>query len=183
MRDAIGSSLLLNIAIVVIGVISAFLIGSIAYSKAYKVKNRIISVIEKYEGKCEFSDEDDCYKDIESQLTDMGYSSNIGADCPDDEVIETDMTNLKDKGILKIERVYPETVGSTGHRYCVYKYTLCNVTQTGSTSYICYGSNENYYYKVFTFMHFDIPVIGNALEFNVSGESKTFYETFWNIKK
>ena len=45
-----GSSLLLNIVIVIVGVVSAFLISSIAYSKAFKVKNRIVSVIEKYNG-------------------------------------------------------------------------------------------------------------------------------------
>ena len=47
MREAIGGGLLLNIVIIIIGVISAFLIGSVAYSKAYKAKNRIISVFFK----------------------------------------------------------------------------------------------------------------------------------------
>ena len=75
MREAIGSSLLLNIAIVFIGVISAFLISSIAYSKAYKVKNRIVSIIEKFDGQCNFEGygTDNCTIAIENDLIVVNY--------------------------------------------------------------------------------------------------------------
>lgn len=160
MREAIGSSLLLNIVIVIIGVISAFLIGSIAYSKAFKAKSRIISVIEEYNGKCDFNDfTDECANKVEDVLTDMGYSSNIVNECDDNENI-----------------VYN---GVGGHRYCIYKYTLCDRYNN-----VCKDdSNIKTYYKVVTFMHFDIPVIGQFLEFQVSGETMLFNEKFVNIKE
>lgn len=181
MREAIGSSLLLNIVIVFIGVISAFLISSIAYSKAFKVKNRIVSVIEKYDGICfnDTEDKDNCYKEIEAELQDMGYSSNIVATCPKEE----DYIESNDYGILSVQQMYPKTF-SSGHKYCVYKYTLCDNDQIDLNHRKCKeNSNEMYYYKVISFMHFDIPVIGQFLEFKVSGETKTFYNTFVNIEK
>lgn len=179
MREAIGSSLLLNIALVFIGVISLFLVGSIAYSKAFKAKNQIISVIDSYNGECFVEgnlDDDACYKEIESKLTDMGYSSNISSECPD--INKSD----GDSGVLEIEKVYPPLV-KTGHQYCVYKYTLCDVQRIDSSNTKCSDySNQLSYYKVITFMHFDIPLVGQFLEFQVSGETKSFYDTFANIK-
>lgn len=183
MREAIGSSLLLNIALVFISVISLFLVGSIAYSKAFKAKNQIISVIESYDGVC-FQGSDlsteNCFNEIESKLTDMGYSSNISSSCPD-------LVAPQGSGIESIKRVYPTSVDFStdiGHHYCVYKYTLCETRRFDSNNDVCSGdSNKMHYYKVITFMHFDIPLIGQFLEFEVSGETKTFYETFINIKE
>ena len=164
MREAIGSSLLLNIVIVIIGIISAFLISSIAYSKAFKAKSRIISVIEEYGDNCNFNDyTNECKNKIESVLSDMGYSSNISYDCHD----------LDDHEHL----VYD---GSDGHRYCVNRYTLCDYSSV--TNGCKDDSNVSYYYKVYTFMHFDIPLIGQFLEFKVSGETKLFNEKFINIE-
>lgn len=50
MRDAIGGSLLLNIVIIFLGLVILFFAGIMAYSKAYKVKNRIIEMIEANNG-------------------------------------------------------------------------------------------------------------------------------------
>ncbi len=180
MRESIGNALLLNIVIVIVGVISAFLISSIAYSKAFKVKNRIISVIDEYGGNCDFKNPyDACFNKIEDELTDMGYSSNISKDCPDYLYKNT-------VGIKEYERVYPQSDGIvTGHKYCVYRFVLCDTldTSVGSGKDCRSDSNKASYYKVITFMHFDIPLIGNFLEFEVSGETSTFYDTFINVIK
>lgn len=177
MREAIGSSLLLNIAIIIIGIISAFLIGSIGYSKAYKVKNRIISIIDEYNGDCFSNKDTSCYDRIDAELTNMGYSSNISADCPDDDKSSDE---LKKSGILSVERVYPLVGDNSGHKYCVYKITQCSV-KSMITGNKCWNSNITYYYRVYTFMHFDIPVISDFLEFKVSGESRSYYETIMNF--
>ena len=50
MKAAVGGSLLLNIVVIFTSIIILFFVGIIAYSKAYKIKNRIIEVIEKNEG-------------------------------------------------------------------------------------------------------------------------------------
>ena len=181
-----GGSLLLYIVIIIVGIISAFLVSSIAYSKAFKVKNRIISIIEKYDGKCFNSTDtatglnyDNCYHEIDNELKDIGYSSNISKSCRD---IELDIDNSY--GIVSIEKVYPVINYNSGHKYCVYKYTLCDTSRADSTTLKCdSSSNKTYYYKVIAFMHFDIPLINQVLEFEVSGENKTFYDTFINIKE
>ena len=49
MKDAIGGSLLLNIVVFFVFVVILFFVGILAYSKAYKIKNRIIEVIERHE--------------------------------------------------------------------------------------------------------------------------------------
>lgn len=177
MRNAIGSSLLLNIVLVFVGIISAFLVGTIAFSKAYKVKNRIVSIIEKYDGDC-FGSNTACYNEIEAELVNIGYSSNFSkSDCPD---ITLDSRNST--GIKSIDTIYNGTL-SGGHQYCVYKYTVCDTKKSGRRFICDTNSTEQYYYKVVTFMHFDIPIIGSFLEFEVSGETKPFYSTFVNIKQ
>ena len=50
MKAAIGGSLLLNIVVIFTTIIILFFVGILAYSKAYKIKNRIIEVIEKNDG-------------------------------------------------------------------------------------------------------------------------------------
>ena len=49
MRGALGNSLLLFIIIFCVSLIVLLFLGILSYSKAYKAKNRIIEIIEKYE--------------------------------------------------------------------------------------------------------------------------------------
>lgn len=50
MREAIGGTWIFGIVIVFIVLFSSYLAISVNYSKAFKVKNSIVSMIEKYEG-------------------------------------------------------------------------------------------------------------------------------------
>ena len=50
MRGAIGNAMVMNIVITFIILTTAFLVSSISYSKAFKVKTKIIDIIEKYDG-------------------------------------------------------------------------------------------------------------------------------------
>lgn len=49
MREAVGGSLLLNLVVIFTSIVILFFAVIIAYSKAYKIKNRIIEVIESNE--------------------------------------------------------------------------------------------------------------------------------------
>ena len=53
MKGAIGNALILNIVITFIFIFFILLIGSMAYSKAYKTKNYLINMIDQYDGKRE----------------------------------------------------------------------------------------------------------------------------------
>lgn len=108
MREAIGHTFLYNIVIVFIFVIAFVLIGSLSYSKGFKAKNEIISIIEKNR-----SYDAEVIKEIDATLKKSGYRSRAifrHKTCP----------TLKGSKILLQESVnYP---------YCVYQ----NTTQRGT---------------------------------------------------
>ena len=45
MRESLGGSMLLNLVVIFTGLIIIFFVGILSYSKAYRVKNRIVEII------------------------------------------------------------------------------------------------------------------------------------------
>ena len=68
MRGALGNSLLLSIILTFVGAIVIFFVSILSYSKAYKAKNRIIEVIEKYE-----TYDQNVKEEVNVSLAEMGY--------------------------------------------------------------------------------------------------------------
>lgn len=48
MKAALGGGFLLNLVIIIVSIVMLLFVGVIAYSKAYRIKNRIIDVVEQY---------------------------------------------------------------------------------------------------------------------------------------
>lgn len=102
MREATGQVGLMNIMLYIIGIIIVLLAGSIAYSKAFRVKNKIIDIIEKnnvYDSNAR--------AEITSTLTEIGYR-----------------TTTKEEYEQKCKRIDGYTLDTTAypnHLYCVYK--------------------------------------------------------------
>lgn len=69
MATSIGHTFLYNLVIFFIIIIFAFISGTLSYYKAFKVNNRIVHAIEKYEGYNELSK-----TEIERILLSLGYS-------------------------------------------------------------------------------------------------------------
>lgn len=130
MRSAIGNALLTNLVIIFVSLVILLFVGILAYSKAYKVKNRIIYYIESKEA-YDSSDLDELNNDLKS----AGY-----------QVISK--SNSKCSG---------NNENKTSYNYCVYKQEL---------------NDGKYYYKVVTYIHFEFPIIGSAINVPVSGETK-----------
>lgn len=102
MKEAIGNGWLISIIIVFLFLIMGLLITSLSYSKAYKVKDKIVNVIEKYNGFTSTAQ-----AEVDADLSKMGYRLNKGyTSCP-----QKDGAELLHNG----ER-------GTYH-YCVYKYS------------------------------------------------------------
>lgn len=82
MREGIGSIALYNIIIIFIAVTFSVLAGTMSYSKAFKVNNRIINAIEKYEGYNQLAADkiDDKLMEIGYQLGYSGCSKRRGYD-------------------------------------------------------------------------------------------------------
>ena len=138
MKEAIGNSFLTTIALVFSFLIMAMLVGSLSYSKTYKAKNKIVSIIEKYND----------------------YTSATQAD------IDTDLKKLGYK-INTTSRRCGEQEGMT----------LVHDTSEGSYDYCLYRvkTSRGYYFHAVTYLHFDIPMVGQYLTFQVRGDSRTIY--------
>ncbi|MCI9233267.1 MAG: hypothetical protein HFH08_01565 [Bacilli bacterium] len=109
MRDAIGHTFLYNIVIVFVFIIAFVLVGSLSYSKAFKAKNEIISIIEKHR---EYDAE--TIAEIDATLKDSGYRSRV--------VFRHNTCPAPKEGSSKV--LLEESVS---YPYCVYE----NVTERG----------------------------------------------------
>lgn len=167
MSESIGNALLFNLTIIFVIILLAFFIGSLSYSKAAKVKNRIIEEIEKngeIAGR-EYSEYDNVatnaynnsIEEIEEWLKSgndgkgIGYrmNSNGYANCPEYNGIEAENH-------------------TSNYEYCIYKIDTCK-TITGQQKDKC-----GIYYHVTTYMYFDVPIVGDFIKIPINGETRTF---------
>lgn len=152
MKDAIGGSLLLNLVVIFTSIIILFFAGILAYSKAYKVKNKIIEIIEGHNG----------------QITDIANSNLIDAG-----VLDEITTELTETGYFvssaSIDERNARCERDTSRDHCTnlntsnFNYCICE-----QSSAIDAGKS----YEVITYVHFSFPVIGDLLTFPVKGETR-----------
>ena len=148
MREAIGGTWLFTIVLVFIVLFSSFLALSINYSKAFKVKNGIVNIIEKNEGLS-----NDSQDEITKYLSNVGYL--VYSKCP---------KNLTEQGDRTLVSGFdPYASDSSKYRYCVAK--------TEDTS----GNIKKSYYKVTVFFRVDLPILGEIFTFPITGETKPIY--------
>ena len=149
MKDAIGGSLLLNLVVIFTSIVILLFAGILAYSKAYKVKNKIVEIVESHDGniisetvsnelKTEVSDQ------IAMELTDVGYTIS---EAPSDSKCGSDSS-----------RGTCTNLNTTNFKYCI-----CEQSS---------GAESGKTYEVITYIHFSFPVIGDLLTFPVRGETK-----------
>lgn len=144
MKEAIGNAFIFGLVITFIGIFILFFATSTSYTKAFKVKNKIIEIIEKHsdilssepvkEGRLS----NDVEAEINTVLSDIGYKIAVNKNnCP--------VRNGKDA-----------IVPQSNYDYCIYEYSTV----------------KGKYYGVATYMYYQIPVIGIELKFPVYGETK-----------
>lgn len=159
MRESLGGSLLLNLVIVFAGLVIIFFISILSYSKAYRVKNRIVEIIEKYGAyeKIDANGKNAITEELNPDLSAAGYETSIPRKC---DTIRTRLVNEKYTGALSsnLNKTY-------GYDYCVFEMK----SSTNSTGK---------YYVVVTFIHFEIPILGDFLTFPVYGETKILGKTY-----
>lgn len=98
MKEAIGTSMVFNLIIIFIVVFIVILVGSLGFSKGFKVRDRIIDIIEKNEGYNDISK-----SEIDENLSSIGYQIELNQQC-------------------KSKNGAQPLSNSSGYRYCVYKY-------------------------------------------------------------
>lgn len=106
MRESVGNAYLLGIVTFFIGVIMLFFVSSLNYTRAFKVKNRIINIIEQNQ---EYNAT--VKTEINKELGEMNYRVTHNPNCPTrSERFEN--ANLK------------TTTENTNYLYCVYEFDL-----------------------------------------------------------
>ena len=149
MRESIAGAWLFGIVIVFIFLFAGFLAYSVSYAKAFSAKNKIVSIIEENEGYTVFNDTDG---------TDLGAATE---------------SQLQDTTEGKIFS-YLRTIG--------YNYSAnirCESDEVAKQGYcikaICRTNDEEGYkgyYKVRTFMVFEIPILGLPARIPIGGETR-----------
>lgn len=146
MREAIGGTWLFGIVIVFIVLFSSYLAISVNYSKAFKVKNGIVDLIEQNEGMS-----NETQTQISNYLDKVGYF-----------VYGTCDSKTGEKGYE------PKGAGSN-YKYCITK------TNATNNEYATGTTVDKAYYKVKVFFRLDLPIFGDIFTFPVTGETKAIY--------
>lgn len=134
MSGPIGNTFIYNIIIVFIVIVFGFLGGTMSYYKGFKINNRIVGAIEKFEGYNTNTAGNGSIDEINKVLSTFGYTREP-IKCP-----ASDGGTYKDMYFVKASE-------NNGFRYCIY---IDNPTPTSGTYYT---------YGVLTYMNIDLPVV------------------------
>ena len=130
MKESIKTAIIVGIIITIIGLIELVLFASFAYSRAFKIKGRIVDIIEEEAGYNE------TVKDkIDSEVAKIGYRlTEYGNNsCP---TLEDDSEK------------YELVNQISNYNYCIYRTKESNEDK-----------GIGYYYTVVTYMYFDTPML------------------------
>lgn len=146
MRQSIGGTWIFQLMILFIGIFTAYIILTLNYSKTIRMKNEMISMLERYEGINENS-----LQLINDYLKTSGYF-NKGV-CG-----ETYELGTYGAVSLDTPELEPAAAGEK-YYYCVKKYM---------------GTSISKYYQVAIFYRFNLPVLGEISQFVVRGVTTNF---------
>lgn len=153
MRDAIGGAVNIVIIVVFIVIVLAYLAFNVNYTKASRMKNKIIATYEDYNGVCNSK----CNAVIKEYAKEIGYSVGKGFKCP--KKLSGEKSWKKD---------------SYGSNYC---YRAITVQKVGSKGGAISDLGTRKYYDIATRINIEIPIIQNIFDFQlfwVSGNTKVF---------
>ncbi len=155
MRDSLGGTVVLVIIVVFIVVALGYLAFNVNYTKAFRMKNKIISVYEDFEGECydDGSSKSNCEKAIDKFGKEIGYYS---------------------MGVRSISCGEGFHLRGDAVKYCVKEIV---VSQDDKKSSYDDGVTKKSYYRVYTRIYIDIPIINKILDFDyfhIYGDTKTF---------
>ena len=153
MRETIGSSWIFMLVIAFTLIFSGFLVLTLSYSKTYKMKNEITSIIEKYEGLTDNSQEI-----INDYLNNSSYRTK--GKCVRSEV------DIQIFGADSLTGSLEEVGTANGDKlfyYCI-SYRKNHLGRT--------------VFKVTLFYDFNLPIFGQLTRFEVKGETYSISNAF-----
>ena len=145
MKESINTAVIVGIIITIVGLIELVLFASFAYSRAFKVKARIVDILEEQSGYSE-----NVKEKIDTEIAKIGYRlTEYGINsCP----------NLDEDGTGK----YTLVNEVSNYNYCIYVTTEVNDDK-----------GVGYYYTVISYVYFDTPLLN--FNFPIRGQTKTIY--------
>ena len=148
MRQAIGTTWIMQLVIIFMLIFVAFLALTINYTKAFKIKNELVTIIEKYEGlNYGTSNQSGSIDLINNYLQYNGYT--VMGSCDEGSY---GATGLGDDAILS------NAVKGQKYYYCVEEVS----TKGASTP-------NRARYKIKIFFKFSLPILGDLFTFNIDG--------------
>ncbi len=151
MRDAFGGIVNIVVIVVFLVIVSGYMAYTVNYTKAFRVKNKIISTFEQYDVACETNNvESNCNKVISDYMSQVGYQQEArsASDLPKISGADKDW-QCNDLG------------------YCWVSFTKSKSSATDDTPTVKY-------YKISTWVNMDIPLINRFMPtiFQVQGDTK-----------
>lgn len=110
MKEAIGTSMVFTLIMVFVGIFIVLFVSAISYSKVFKVRNRIIEIIEKHDGFNEAAK-----NEIDENLSAIGYRI-VKKKCPDNNGVQGTQ--------------------ESDYYYCLYEYSTSRGQYYGVTVFI-----------------------------------------------
>ena len=141
MRETVGATWVYQLVIIFMLIFVAFLALTMNYTKAFKIKNDVVSIVEKYEG---FSKKS--VSIINNYLLSSGYTTMNS--CYSGEMGSQDLKSNVLKSATSGQKYY----------YCVSKLPTATGTKLDRAKY-----------RVRIFFRFDLPVIGHLYTFEAEG--------------
>lgn len=116
MKSALGNTFIVNFIIVFTVIFIALFVGSLTYTKALRIKNRITDIIEENAGYTT-----NAALEIEQYLNDVGYriSKTNSGDC---------------KGNGKV--IFPNSSTTSNYDYCIFEYSSKKGNYYGVKTYM-----------------------------------------------
>ena len=145
MRQAIGTTWIMILVFIFLLIFVAFLSMTINYTKAFKIKNELVSMIEKYEG-IGSGDTKGAMQIIDNYLIYNNYT--IKGTCSEGEYGITNLAN----------HAYEEAKNGNKYYYCVKKINRAKS-----------NTPDRAKYQVRIFFKFTLPVLGELFTFSVEG--------------
>ena len=187
MRESIGAGAIFSIVVVFIVLFTAYLAISVNYTRTFKLKNHVVTMIENSEG-YDASRNRTLGRNIETYLINEGYGEHGSVPCDG---------NYNGFGTGQFDMVAciggnngnsnygPASVCSSPSRSADCSVAIFKArsgysgTDIDANNPTCVNSDccaHRSYYRVVVFFKFNLPVVDHYTTFPVRGETKTIYD-------
>ena len=167
MKGAIGNAFILNMVITFIIIFFMLLIGSIAYSRAYKVNKYLLDSLVDYAEYYNTVDNQEyiCFDNCSSKIK-KGWNDRVNDYLAESGyILSTDSDTCPSYEDEGYENKRNTRVG--GYEYCIYQKRYYEKNEADDIF-----TKKRYIYRVVSYMKFDFPIVGDFIKLPIVSESK-----------